>query len=235
MLRLLERRRTDDEARVVRAADGTALARLPEEIERQLQYLWVRVRLHSDPVPSSFLITSKLSGEGVTLVSLALATMAANNGRVLLLEANDTGSRLPVDDTNVGLMGVLTGAATIEETVVETDHAGLSILPIGPASGSGRLGNEVDLDLATGLIGELSARYDTVVVDAPALARSPLALNLAAACAASLLVVRHGVTDLDQVESARADLADANLIGLVLNGTRLATPARIRRLLGNDR
>lgn len=232
---LLSRRRVAGSERVVRTTDGVVLARVPDEVGAEMENLWVRLRVHQPSLPASVLLTAKLSGEGVSLVSLALGTVAAGVGRTLVVEANDLGGRLPVAADRPGLTDVLMGAVTIDEAVVATDQPGLDVLPVGAGAVPGRLGSSLDMITAGDLVDALEASYDLVLVDSPGLAQSALALTLAGACEASLLVVRHGVTDIDQVQSARAALGQgANLLGVVLNGTHLATPGRIRRLLGSD-
>lgn len=230
MARLFDRADTSRDV-TISTRTGSVVGVVPDEIGHQSQHLWVRLGLHQPIEPSSIAVTSFLRGEGVTTVSLALAAAASQRGRTLLVDANIARPVLPTDGDHRGLWGIVEDGMAVEDAAIVTDHAGLSILPVGRDVA---LEQRVELDpsLATQLVEVLSLHYDTIVVDAPSLQEPSAAVAVAAACDASLVVVRHRVTDIEQVQAAADALVDTEFIGVVLNDSRSRTPRWIRRRLG---
>lgn len=222
----------------VSTSSGAPVFVTPDEIAVRMEHLWVRLALHRPAAPSSLAITSYLRGEGVTVVASALALAASRRGPTLLVDGNLSRPELLAgrDEGGGGLRSVLAGSATIDEAVVATDHDQLSILPVGSAvdaSGETRPPIELQPELASELVGALSMLFSTVIVDAPSLQEPSAALAMASACEASLLTVRHGVTDIDQAKAAADELSDADLLGVVLTNARLRTPSWLRSRLGD--
>jgi len=236
MARLSERSRTDEDL-LISTRSGTVVGIVPDDVRHQSQHLWVRMGLHRSSEPDSIAVTSYLRGEGVSLVALALAVAASERGRTLLVDANLTRPGLLVGDDGAGRGGhrglreILDNGLAFEDAIHATDHAELSVLPVGgdPTSDPG---SEFDPVLAGQLLGALSLHYDTVIVDSPSLQEASAAVAVAAACDACLAVVRHRVTDIEQVQSAADQLVDTEFLGVVLNATRLRTPRWLRRRLG---
>lgn len=222
---LLRSRPTGGES-VIAERNGKVLVRIPTEVSEQIDYLMGRLSIQQAALPSSLLVTSHLSGEGVSLVSAALASSIGRGGRACLIETNWDGRRLPVTD-EIGLVDVVAGRATLADAVLPTSRPGLSILPVGDRSDPvARV--PVGSDLGP-VLRALTPTFDMVVVDAPALAASPFALEAAALIEASILVVRQGVTDVEQVTSAAAKLEPFGFRGAVLTANSMATPGLIRR------
>jgi capsular exopolysaccharide synthesis family protein len=121
-----------------------------------------------DTSPRSVVVTSPQPGEGKSTVSALLArALALRGGRVVLIDGD---LRRPMVaslfdiDTGIGLTQVLSGAVPLDEALVETDTAGLLVLPAGriPHNPSEVVGSERMRDL----IAELSSDH-LVVIDAP--------------------------------------------------------------------
>ena len=96
--------------------------------------------------PRTILVTSCFPSEGKTTVSINLASSFAPAGnKVLLLEADlrrpRIGSILKLD--GIGLSSYLTGNATLEEVIKESDLPNLSVLSVGsiPVNPSELLGS----------------------------------------------------------------------------------------------
>ncbi|SCW90026.1 capsular exopolysaccharide family [Sphingobium faniae] len=145
-------------------------------------------------LPRSILVTSAQEGEGKSLTLNALArALAALGKKVLVVDAD---MRRPVQHRlfgmapAIGISEVMTGQATVEEAVMETGVAGLSILPCAAIPPNpGELLATPTLD---GLISHAREAFDTVLIDAPpilGLADAPL---LAAKAQATVLVVEWG-------------------------------------------
>lgn len=262
MARLFDRRAPGEDLTVSTQA-GSPIFVAPDEIAVQMEHLWVRLALHRPAAPSSLAVTSYLRGEGVSVVASALALAASRRGPTLLVDGNLARPNLlapgPVTATGTGtgidagageagsvgagpggrgLRAVLEGSATIDEVVIDTDQDQLSILPVGSgagASGEPRPPIELQPGLARELLAALSMLYPTVIVDAPSMQEPSAALAMVSACESTLLTVRHGVTDIDQVTAAADELAGVDLLGVVLNDARLRTPSWLRSRLGDLR
>lgn len=225
------RRNKDESGIVIRSTDGTALARVPQPVRQEMQYLWTRLEVHDGDVPRSVGITAQLSGEGVSFISRALAAVLARQGSTCLVEANWWGEGLPIDDeNNPGLVGLLLGSSDLDDVLVETDHPGLSVIPAGDLQVSpGFVVSTVD---AMGqVLSQLHERFRYTVLDLPAISTSSTSLSFAAAADSSLLVVRQRVARLDQVQSATNDLRHTRLLGVIMNDNRVAMPKFLQRRL----
>ena len=121
-----------------------------------------------DTAPRSVVVTSPQPAEGKSTVSALLArALALRGGKVVLIDGD---LRRPMVatlfdiDPGIGLTQVLSGAVPLDEALVETDTAGLLVLPAGriPHNPSEVVGSERMRDL----IAELSSDH-LVVIDAP--------------------------------------------------------------------
>ena len=80
-------------------------------------------------------------------------------------------------------------------------------------------------------LGQLTQRFRNIVLDLPSVLNVPYS-SLAARLAERLVVVaRHGVTNLDDLESVVFLLGRERVSGIVMNAADYRTPAWLRRLL----
>jgi len=186
----------------------------------QYRTLRARISQNEETHPMRVIqVTSPGKGDGKTVTALNLAlTMAQEfQRRVLILDAD---LRAPNINTLLGLppgpglVDVLTGAAALEQALVEIPEHHLTVLRAGrtyerPAEmlGSGPMRRLVD---------SLRTQFDRIVVDsaptmvADAGAIAPLSDGL-------LLVVRASATTTPAISRAIASLGSAKLLGLVFN------------------
>ncbi len=178
-------------------------------------------------------ITSALRQEGRTSVAVGVATaMAADTLEpTLLLECDleqPSFGNIFGFHSAPGLTEWLEGTAPLRLIrVVPLENE--FVLPIGsslvdPARIIYRL-------TQSSLMEQLRPRFRNVVIDLPPvvnLAYGALASKLADRV---VLVVRHGVTPIEDLEKSIALLGKERLAGIVLNQEVLKTPAWIRRLL----
>jgi capsular exopolysaccharide synthesis family protein len=187
------------------------------------QYRALRTRiLHNDSVSAInvLLITSPGRGEGKTLTAGNLAlTMAQEYQRqICLVEADLRHPRLQrlfgLPD-GPGLADVLGGQATLDDALLTIDEHRITVLPAGkePARPAELLGTKA----MRRVIDTLRARFDRIVVDAPA--ASPLAdvRILTPLVDSVLLVVRSALTSKPSIHDAVAALDRAKLLGILLN------------------
>lgn len=191
------------------------------------QYRALRTRIfHSDTgsAISVLLVTSPGRGEGKTLTvaNLGLTMAQEFSRRICVVDANFRDPqlhRLFGVDEGVGLSDVLVGASMLEDALVTIDDHHITVLPAGtaPAHPTELLGTTT----MRRTIETLRARFDCVLVDAPAAAPLADVGVLTPLVDRVLLVVRAGLTAKPAIHDAVAALDSSRLLGIVLND---ATP-----------
>lgn len=169
-----------------------------------------------DSAPRTLLITSSVSGEGKTSLSLSLASLAARSGqRVIALDCDFRHPNLHIalkSPNTSGLCNYLTGQAELDE-VVEIDPAtGMHYIAAGA-----RAPHPTDLLSSSrmhALLRRLETLYDVVILDAPPLLAVSDALVLVRAVDRVVYLVRW--------EKVRRETAIAGLKQLVDAGANIA-------------
>jgi len=172
------------------------------------------------------LITSALPQEGKTTVSATLArSFAQMEWRTLLIDADlrkPTVHALFGIDRAPGLTDLLQGRVPEEDAIAASNHPHLDLLSAGSPSQSAA---ELLQSAATpSLLKGLAARYDYVVVDSPPLISITDTLLLSGYVDGILFVVNGQVSPREMVKSAREQLHDRPVLGVVLNG--ISTPKK---------
>jgi len=80
----------------------------------------------------------------------------------------------------------------------------------------------------------LSAQFDYLVLDIPAIKLTSDAIPLAAHGSAACLVVRQGVTPIADAQRALDDVQQLNMLGVVMNRVRVQTPRVILGLIPQE-
>jgi len=183
-----------------------------------------------DEIGRTLLIAScnPLEGRTTLLTNLALA-MAQSGMKILLVDANHRSPRLH-DVFNLsnefGLFDVLAGQGTDRPVIQETGIENVEVLACGavPANLVELLNDEMLVDL----LGELSDRYDRVLIDSPALGRGVEGRILAANCAAAILVTAARPTVRRQIGLGLRLLRSvgANVLGVVINEPGAIDPVK---------
>lgn len=174
-----------------------------------------------DKSPKTVLITSSVSGEGKTSLSLSLTSLAARTGqRAIILDCDlrraSVHKTLGVSN-DVGLSNYLSGQTELSD-VIEIDPAtGLHFIPAG-----GRVPHPTDLlgsKKMYGLLQSLAETYDLIVLDTPPLLAVSDALVLVRTVDRVLFVVRWEKTRRDFVSAAVKQVAEAgaNIGGIVMS------------------
>lgn len=173
-------------------------------------------------------VVSGQAGEGRTSLAANLAVALANSGRrVLVIDADlrnpQVSSLFSGVNPSLGLTSVLSGAERLDSVIQpwsprKWDAQPIDVITAGsPAEGASELLGSSSM---TGLLDEVSSRYDLVLVDTPALLDSTDGALVAAQTDASIVVVdarttaRHELTEVMH----RLEMA-ASVIGVVLNNT----------------
>jgi capsular exopolysaccharide synthesis family protein len=210
--------------------------RLAHRVSDELCDLWGQLFL-APPAdrPKRLMITAAGRHEGVTQVACGMAVAAGlhrTDHSVVLVDLN---VRHPRVARTMGLHNV-PGLAEVVTSVSNLEHAlrsfGGTMLSVLPAGGP----QTRPLSLLAGeqlreLLDELSARFDHVLIDTPAVNAHPEAQILSPLVDGVLLVVRAGHTTRQALLQAkkRLQLADAPLLGAVLNDRVYPIPGFLYR------
>jgi Mrp family chromosome partitioning ATPase len=128
---------------------------------------------------------------------------------------------------------VLSGACDLEGVLVPTGLPNLTLLPAGKLPGEGREAVVRGARLRE-TIDQLAERFEHLVLDVPAVAATSDAIPLARLGTGVLLVVRQGVTPRRVVAAALDDLSTCNVLGVVLNRAKIATPRFLLKFIPQD-
>lgn len=170
----------------------------------------------------TIVITSSGIMEGKTVTSINLAwQLAQADGVSCLLIDSDLRHPCAAEylalDAPTGLSEVLAGEATLEESIVRLEPAGLHLLPGGTA-------RDDVADLLSGprfaaVIAEARKMFNYIIIDAPPLGIFTDAAVLMNRADAALLVVRAGRVRYTQLERLLEGLPQERILGVVLNGS----------------
>jgi polysaccharide biosynthesis transport protein len=205
------------------AAIATAYLALrsPGGSERQATVDLTREEFESRRRDRTILVTSAVAREGKSTVASRLAVSLAGCGRrVLLVDANlrrPTQQALFELGRGPGLADVLAGRATLDDAIRPTSAANLEVLTAGRTAADPLvLLNRAEL---VEMLEQVAEVYDHVIVDSPAVRGSDDARVIAAACDATLLVLRNTEANLRTGIHARDALAvvGANVVGIIVN------------------
>ncbi len=166
-------------------------------------------------------ITSALPGEGKTVSSVSLARIMAMSGeRVILVDCDLRRNALEgllAEAPAVGLIEVLTGAATLEATIKKDTVSGLDVLPLHKAAFTPR--DVFGTKAMSELLDILRSRYDHVVLDCPPLLAVNDARVLASLADVVLFVARWSKTPRRAIHTALGHLANdrSRVAGVLLS------------------
>lgn len=181
-------------------------------------------------------ICSAIAGEGKTTVAVGLGTAIAQDfpdRRVLVVETDLRQPVLAKDfdvEPSPGLAECLQDHTPTQMAYRPTYLNNLDLLPAGePRPHPARLLRSTRMALA---LDEMSASYDVVILDVPAVLAGTDALLLTDVADGVVFVVRSGVTPLPLINKALDQIEEKKLRGVVLNGSQSAVPSWLRRLCG---
>jgi capsular exopolysaccharide synthesis family protein len=177
------------------------------------------------PEANRLLVAAPFGGEGTTTTAVNLAHCFTELGdRVLLVEGDPRRSAIaPLLGVNsgLGLAHVLADRARAAEAVWATAVPNLFVVASRRGSRDATLPSGADLPE---VLENLSAGFDRVVVDAPAVLATAETGLLAGAAHATVLVVRSARTTAEEVKDALRAMrsAGAEVVGTVLTDARVS-------------
>jgi capsular exopolysaccharide synthesis family protein len=170
----------------------------------------------------AFVITSAGIMEGKTLTAINLSwLLAQTDGVRALLIDGDLRNPCAADylglEAPSGLSEVLAGEATLMESVVRLEPAGLHLLPGGTARDD--VAEILSGPKFSAVLREARRNFDYVIIDAPPLGIFTDATVLINRADAALIVARAGRTRYSALERLLEPLPRERLLGVILNGS----------------
>jgi Mrp family chromosome partitioning ATPase len=218
-------------------AAGSPAYSFPVNVIDNLRYLIARIQ-RTQPFPTRLALASALRGEGVTYLTYALGTTLAHDrpSQVCVVDLNWhwPGQSPFASQVNLGLAGVLSGEAALEDVITPTSLANLWVLPAGRleadkralVAGSAVLHQQIE---------QISQRFDHLIIDLPAVLSTSDSITLAALSTAMCLVIKQGVTNDSDVRAALDVISHLPILGTILNQVSYHAPAPwIEMLLNQD-
>jgi len=172
-------------------------------------------------------VTSGGVGEGKSLTLFNLACVSAQLGdRVLIVDADmhrPRQHRMAGVENGNGLVGILLGEQTVDDTIVHTGVPGLDLIPSGRVV-TGTVHGLLDSERFRRIVGTVRDRYDLVLIDAPPVMGVSDTSVLIREAEGVLIVVQHRQYPRAVARRARdvAESLGANLVGIALNNINLS-------------
>ena len=171
--------------------------------------------------PRTMSVTSTRQSEGKSTSSFAIARNFAKIGRSVVLIDGDLRKpslhRLVNAYNNTGLSNLLAGLADIDETLQDIGIAGLSLMSAGPLPPN-------PAELLSGarlpeIIGQLSERFDLVIIDAPPVLGLADAIIIGSVTETTLFVIEANGSHHGHAKAAvrRLTANGVNIIGALLS------------------
>ena len=224
---------------VLTDADEKPLVTLPSDVVVDLRQMVTRIG-REENLPKRLAVVSALRQEGVSFISRGLAMIMAHDlsVAVCLVELNwwDSDHSFLKDNPDIqgsdmgGLAAVLAEEAELDDILLETGYANLWIAPSGEMARQDRPVMARSQKLKE-LINELGSRFDHLILDVPAILYTSDAVPLASLSSACCVVVRQGVTPVNDVRQALDEIDHLPMVGVVLNNAKMATPSFITKLI----
>lgn len=195
--------------------------------------------LSKDKNIRSMLITSCLPGEGKTTVAINLAAAMAKgmDNSVILIDGDmrrkGLSSRSGLKDA-LGLSDVLTGKASLEESLVNSGIKGLSILPAGSFCSDPV--EWISSSKMSNLLEQIKEEYEDayIVVDSTPIVPTSEPNFLCRMVEGVLFVIRAEETRRDLVRRELRAIDPEKILGIVLNCADFETSSHYQNYYDND-
>jgi exopolysaccharide transport family protein len=177
-------------------------------------------------------ITSSLPNEGKSTIAASLAQLIAHAGKqVIIVDCdlrNPSLSAHLAPSASAGIVDVISGARSLEETIWRDPKTNLVFLPAAKRAPLFHTSEVLSAEQTRNLFDKLRATYDYIIVDLPPLAPIVDVRATAPLIDCFILVVEWGRTRTDVVEHALRTAPNVYeaLIGAVLNKTNMRAMKR---------
>jgi Mrp family chromosome partitioning ATPase len=132
-----------------------------------------------------------------------------------------------------GLGQVLMGNVPLEEAILHSNMPNFDLIPAGEVPIARRPALARNLQLRA-LLDQLSATYDHLILDIPAVRTTSDAIPLAALSNACIVVAHQGATSIGSVQQALDDVKSLSMLGVVLNKVDIKTPYWLLNLVPQE-
>ena len=220
------------DARIISYFDSKAL------ITEQYKILRTNLlSLNKGKPPRVIMMTSSLHAEGKTITSLNLSCVMAqtiNKPKILLIDADMRRGRIAKYlgiDQPLGLSELLSGQATLEQTLFNTELENLTFMACGAIPHNPA--ELLDSENMKNLINDVRQRFDFVLIDTPPIIAVTDSGIVGTLVDGVVMVIQAGRTQRGIVNRASELLyqAHAKLIGHVLTNIEYHLPEYIYRYL----
>ncbi|MBX0328822.1 CpsD/CapB family tyrosine-protein kinase [Oscillochloris sp. ZM17-4] len=250
-----------DHVLTVRSTDGILQRTFDADVIQSFRYMSTELTLNGD-LPRSVAVIAALRGEGVTHTAVALGATLAHDtgasvcvvelnwwspGQIALLDpkviaeaaskkrrkTSSPSSAEPALASHPGLAMVVSGEVSLDDAIIHSDMPNFDLLPAGELSVAKRPSMARSAALRE-LMKQLSARYDHLILDVPAVRTTSDSIVLASLGDACIVVTRQGATSTASVQQALDDVKSLTMLGVVLNKVTIKTPGWIRALVPQE-
>ena len=178
------------------------------------------------------IISSPVPEDGKSTTSSNIAISIAQTGAKVLLIDCDLRKGKIHNIFNLksvpGLSDVLSGMASDDEILLKTKYDNLRVIPLGviPPNPTELLGSASMEEL----IKRMEKKFDYIIIDSPPVNVVSDVLSLVSLVDGIVIVVREGITSHPNISNAltKYKLAEANILGFVINGISLNQSKRSR-------
>lgn len=180
----------------------------------------------------AIMVTSAYPEDGKTTVTANLALMfAQSDAKVVLVDADIRKGRIAKyfkRKSAPGLSDCLSGQNTLDE-VIHHSHINENLSYITCGTHSPRPYELLESEEMKNLVAELRQRFDYVIIDTPPVLLISDALALAPTTDGCVLVCRHQVSYISDIERAlnTLEFAKANVLGIVVNDYKAPKVSKI--------
>jgi capsular exopolysaccharide synthesis family protein len=199
---------------------GSALAESFRSVRTSIKYF---VKENETAVIS---VTSTISSEGKTFISINLAAIIAMLGKKVLIVGLDLRkprlNKVFGTDYETGMSKYLSGNCPYEEIIKESSIKNLSFVPSGPRPPNPS--ELIETDLMSSFISRAKTEYDYIIIDTPPVGLVTDALLLAHYTDVNLFIVRQRFTSrnsLEMMESLRIQ-GELRNMAIVINDISLS-------------
>jgi Mrp family chromosome partitioning ATPase len=131
---------------------------------------------------------------------------------------------------NPGIAGILKNEMVLDDVLVSTNNPNLSFLPAGELDRRDRPVYARGTGVKK-IITDLGSRFDHLILDIPAIRATHDAVPLAMLAEACGIVVRQGVTRIDDVQQALDEIDHLNILGVIVNQVKHSSPDWLLKVL----
>jgi len=199
----------------------------PHDLVQSMRHMLTKLN-REQKLPKKISVVSALRQEGVSLMSLAMAAIMANDlsRNVCLVDLNwwwPSDDMRQMTSHSPGILPLLHGEVKLETALVRTNHPHFTILPAGslpvlqrPVIARGPALQRV--------VEELSETFDHLIFDVPAILTTSDAIPLASLGDACCVVVHQGISTRAVVRQALGEINHLPMLGVLMNRVRVSTP-----------